>query len=327
MLSHTNNTVSVADATRAATARRRSWSRYSSRTFYLFISPWLVLGFIALTVMPLAYGLGVSFTNYDGMSPRWHWIGLSNYSELFGDPDTWWSLGRTLLYMGITVPLGVIGGLALALLLNQKIRNVGFFRTIFYVPAVVPVVATAVMWKIMFDRDAGIINAIYEALGGSAITWLVDPTAFTALIVMVLWGLGGGMVIFLAGLQGVPTELREAAAVDGANPFQAFRAVTLPLLTPVIFFQVVTGVIYSLQTLVQPLLLAVSSGAVGPDSVPRSNYLYMVNVYAQVFSNGRLGYGAALLWVLFAVILALTLIVFRSSTLWVYYEVEPGKAG
>lgn len=306
---------------------RRGWSRHSNLTFYLFISPWLVLGFLGLTVIPMLYAFGLSLTNFDGMSAHWHFIGLANYSELLNDSDTWWSLGRTLLYMVITVPLSVVLGLALALLLNQKIRGIGFFRTLFYMPAIVPVVASAVIWKLVFDTDNGLLNAILEHLGGSSVIWLVDPTAFIALIVMVLWGVGGGMIIFLAGLQGIPNELREAAAMDGATPWQQLVSVILPLLTPVIFFQVVTGAIYSLQTVVQPLLLAVSSGTVTPDSVPRSNYLYMVNVYAQVFENARFGYGAALLWVLFAVVLVITLLVFRSSALWVYYEVEPGKGG
>ncbi len=324
-LKTTRQAMPAREAVQAAPARR-SWSRYSARTAYLFIAPWL-LGFIGLTAIPLIYAFAVSFTSANGITPRWHWIGLDNYSELIGDPDTWWSLSRTLLYMALTVPVSVAGGLGLAVLLNRRMRAVGLFRTIFYVPSVVPVVAAATMWKIMFDRDAGIINAIIEFFGGPTTTWLVDPTVFTALVIMVLWGLGGGMVIFLAGLQGIPGELREAVAVDGANAVQAFRAITLPLLTPVIFFEIVTGVIASLQTLVQPLLLAVSTGTVGGASVPRSNYLYMVNVYQQIFGNERLGYGAALLWILFVVILLITLLVFRSSTVWVYYEVDPGKAG
>jgi multiple sugar transport system permease protein len=236
-------------------------------------------------------------------------------------------LGRTFLYTVVSVPLSVGGGLGLALLLNRRLRAVGLYRTIFYVPSVVPVVASAVMWKIMFDRDAGIINALIELFGGPAITWLLDPTAFTVLVIMTLWGLGGGMVIFLAGLQGIPGELREAAAVDGANAVQTFRAVVLPLLTPVVLFQVVTGVIAALQTLVQPLLLAESGGTAAVGDVPRSNFLYMVNVYQQFFANQRFGYGAALLWVLFAVLLLITVLVLRSSTLWVYYEVDQGKGG
>ncbi len=316
---------------RAAGGARRRWSRYSSRTFYLFAAPWLV-GFLALTIVPLIYALLVSFTDFDGISPRWHWIGLGNYAELLGDPDTWHSLWQTMVYLVITVPLSLVCGMGLALLLNRRVRGIGFFRTAIYVPAIVPVVASAIIWKSMFDRDTGAINATLQLFGGPTITWLVDPTAFAALIVLVLWGVGGGMIIFLAGLQGVPAELREAAAIDGANPVQAFVAVTLPLLSPVILFQLVTGVIYALQTVVQPLLLRASAG-VSTDAgsaaadIPRSNNLYMVNVYQQVFANQRLGYGSALLWVLFVVILALTLAVFRSSALWVYYEVDQGKGG
>jgi multiple sugar transport system permease protein len=302
---------------------RRGWTRRSTPTLYLFLGPWL-LGFLGLTVIPLAYALLVSFTNFDGISLRWHWIGLENYTELIGDPDVWYSMGRTLLFMAITVPLGIAGGLALALLLNRRVRAVGVFRTLFYVPSVVPIVATALLFKIVFDRDAGVVNAVIEWAGGPPVTWLIDPTVFTVMILMVLWGLGGGMVIFLAGLQGVPGELREAAAIDGANAAQTFRAVTLPLLTPVVLFVLVTGVIGSLQTLIQPVLL--SAGNTGA-FVPRSNFLYMVNVYQQVFQNQRLSYGAAMLWILFVVVLAITLLILRSGALWVYYEVDQDRRG
>jgi len=303
--------------------RHKGWSRYNSRTFYLFVSPWLV-SFLALTLLPLLYALVVSLTDFDGISPRWHWIGLANYAELLQNADTWFSLSRTLLYTLITVPISVAGGLGLALLLNQRLKAVGFFRTVFYLPSVVPVVASAIMWKLMFDRDAGAINAIIERLGIPIVTWLVDPMVFYALIIMVLWGLGGGMIISLAGLQGIPGELQEAAVVDGANSWQTFWRITLPLLSPILFFQVITGVIYALQTLIQPLLLAQSSQSASSTiaAVPRSNYLYMVNVFQQFFYNQRFGYGSAMLWVLFVIILAITLLVFRSSTFWVYYEVD-----
>jgi len=297
------------------------WSRYSSRTFYLFVAPW-VIGFMTLTALPLAYALMISFTDWDGISTRWHWVGLDNYAQLLQNADTWYSLGRTLLYTGIAVPLSIAGGLGLALLLNQRLKAVGFFRTIFYVPSIVPVVATAIMWKLIFDRDAGVLNAFLQRLGLPALTWLVDPTAFYALIVLTLWGLGGGMVIMLAGLQGIPTELNEAAVVDGANRWQAFRSITLPMLSPVIFFQVVTGVIASLQVLVQPLLLSETNTISQAVNVPRSNFVYMVNVYEQFFVNQRFGYGSAMLWVFFVVILAITVLVLRSGSFWVYYEVD-----
>ncbi len=317
--------------TRVAPLQRRhgGWSRYSSRTFYIFTAPWLLVGFLGLTVLPLAYALGVSFTDFDGLSSHWHWVGLANYGEMVSDPDTWFSFGRTLLLTLITVPLAITGGLGLALLLNRPMRGIGLFRAIFYVPSIVPIVATALTFKLLFDRDAGLTNAVLEKAGGPTVAWLTDPTIFTVLVLMVLWQMGYNMVIFLAGLQGVPHDLREAASMDGAGVVRTFRNVTLPLLTPIVFFQVITGVIYSMQRQIEPLLLTVGvsfGGAAGQiTNVPRSNYLYMVNVYAQFFSNQRYGYGSALLWLLFAIILVMTLIVFRSGALWVYYEVEQGK--
>jgi multiple sugar transport system permease protein len=301
--------------------RHRRWSRYSARTFYLFVAPW-VIGFLLLTLIPLLYALAISFTNYDGVSTRWHWIGFENYTQILANADTWYSLSRTFLYTSIAVPLSVAGGLGLALLLNQRLKAVGFFRTIFYLPSIVPIVASAIMWRLIFNRDAGVLNAILERLHIPIVTWLIDPTAFYALIILVLWGLGGGMIIMLAGLQGIPLELQEAAVIDGANKRQVFWHITLPQLSPIIFFQVITGVIGSLQTLVQPMVLSEASQVTGVGSVPRSNFLYMVNVYQQFFINRQFGYGSAMLWIFFVVILIITLLVFRSSSFWVYYEVD-----
>ncbi len=319
----------LAQQTRASSARestrrrpkRARWKRYSPRTFYLFIAPWII-GFLTLTLLPMIYALVLSFTDFDGISGHWHWIGLANYSELLRDPNTWHSLDRTLLFAVIGVPLNIIGSVGLAVLVNQRLKAVGFFRTIFYIPAIVPVVASAIMWRFIFDRDAGALNALLERLHIPIVAWLVDPMAFTSLIIMTLWGMGIGMVIMLAGLQGVPGELLEAAQIDGASRWQGFWQITLPQLTPVLFFQVITGVIASIQTLVQPLLLAESDQITVASNVPQSNYLYMVNVYQQFFGNLRFGYGSAMLWVLFLIILGITLLVFRSSSFWVYYEVE-----
>jgi multiple sugar transport system permease protein len=310
--------------TRRSTTRgqpRHGWKRYSSRTFYLFVAPW-VIGFLALTTIPLGYALVVSFTSFDGISSHWHWVGLANYIELFQTPDTWYSLWRTLLFTIISVPLSVGGGLGLAMLLYERARAVGVFRTIFYAPSIVPVVASAIMWKLIFDRDVGALNAILERFHIPVVTWLLDPTVFYVLIIMVLWGLGGGMVISLAGLQGIPVELQEAATVDGANGRQVFKDITLPLLSPVLFFQVITGVIGALQTFVQPMLLSESNGVIGVGNVPRGNFFYLVNVFQQFLSFNRFGYGSAMLWVFFVIIMAITLLVFRSGSFWVYYEVN-----
>jgi multiple sugar transport system permease protein len=314
--------MSTVEMARGVPVRRRSWSRSSGWTFYAFVSPWLV-GFALLTVAPLAYAFAISLTNFDGSSALWRWIGFRNYVELFGDRNALASLVRTLVYTALAVPLGVAGGLALAVLLNQRLKAVGLFRTIFFIPSVVPVVATAIMWKLIFNRDAGILNAIIETVGLRPITWLVDPAAIYALLILTLWGLGGGMVIMLAALQGVPSELEEAAVIDGAGRWHVFRHVIVPTISPVIFFQVVTGIIAALQMVVQPLLLTEAQD-VGSSlgRVPQSTHLYMVEVYKEFFYSNRFGYGSAMLWVFFIIILAITLVVQRSSRLWVHYEVD-----
>lgn len=307
------------------TLPRRRWRRYNKWTFYAFIAPWW-LGFLFLTVIPLVYALVVSFTNFDGISSHWHFVGLSNYQEALGDPTTWYSLSRSFLLVAIVVPLSVSGGLGLALLLNQHIQARGLFRTLFYLPSVVPAVSSAIIWKLIFDRDTGALNALIEHLGLPTFNWLQDPSAFFALIIVLLWGVGGGMVISLAGLQSVPTELLESAAVEGASSWLVFRRITLPLLSPILFFQIVTGVITTFNVFVQAQLLVIQGVNVSiagqPGSVPHSNLLYMVNVWNQFFLNQRFGYGSALLWLLFLMVLALTLLIVRSSSFWVYYEVE-----
>ncbi|MGR6919367.1 carbohydrate ABC transporter permease [[Actinomadura] parvosata] len=300
---------------------RRGWKRYPSRTFYLFVSPW-ILGFALLTVLPLGYAFAISLTNFNGVSERWRWVGLRNYVELMGDTAAIDSLVRTLLFTAIAVPLTVVGGLALAVLLNRRLKAVGLFRTIFFLPSVVPVVAMAIMWKLIFNRDAGILNAILEKISIGPIAWLVDPHAFYALLILTLWGLGGGMVITLAALQGVPAELEEAARVDGATRWHVFRHITVPMISPVLLFQVVTGIIAALQIIIQPLLLAQTNQVGRVAEVPESTHLYMVQVYQEFFANNRYGYGSAMLWVFFVVILAITLFVLRSSRLWVHYTVD-----
>ena len=304
----------------------RKWTRYPKRTFYAFVGPWAI-GFVLLTAAPMVYGFLVSLTNFDGSSPRWKWVGLQNYAELLGDGDAWAALLRTVLFTAIVVPLSVAGSLGLATIINRRLRAVGLWRTVFFLPSVVPVVAMAIMWKLVLNKDSGILNAILGVVGIRPIAWLVDPTAFYSLIVLMLWALGGGMVIMLAALQGVPTELEEAAVMDGASRWTVFRHVTVPMISPVIFFQLITGVIGALQILVQPLLLTSSSGIAAVGTVPESNRLYMVQVYQEFFLSNRFGYGSAMLWVFFIIILALTLLLLRSSRSWVYYEVDADAEG
>lgn len=299
----------------------RKWTRYPKKAFYAFVGPWAI-GFVLLTAAPMVYGFLVSLTNFDGSSPLWRWVGFQNYVELFSDGDAWVALLRTVLFTIIIVPLSVAGSLGLAVIINRRLRAVGLWRTVFFLPSVVPVVAMAIMWKLVFNKDAGIVNAILGVVGIPPVSWLIDPTAFYALIVLMLWGVGGGMIIMLAALQGVPIELEEAARVDGASKWTVFRHVTVPMISPVIFFAVITGVIGSLQILVQPLLLTSASGIAAAGTVPDSNRFYMVQVYQEFFLYNRFGYGSAMLWVFFIVILALTVVLMRASRSWIYYEVD-----
>ncbi|MEU2198925.1 sugar ABC transporter permease [Isoptericola sp. NPDC019482] len=264
----------------------------------------------------------MSVTDFDGSSTRYRFVGLRNYVELFSDGDAWSALLRTLVFAAIVVPLTIAGSLGLATIINRRLRAVGLWRTIFFLPSVVPVVAMAIMWKLVFNRDSGILNAMLGAVGIGPVAWLVDPMAFYALIVLMLWGLGGGMIIMLAALQGVPVELEEAATVDGAGKWLVFRHITIPMISPILFFQVITGVIAALQVFVQPLLLTNAAGIAAVGNVPESNTLYMVQVYKEFFLSNRFGYGSAMLWVFFLVILGLTLVLLRSSRSWVYYEVD-----
>ncbi|WP_062529961.1 carbohydrate ABC transporter permease [Demequina rhizosphaerae] len=313
-----------APAATTGTSRGRGWRRYRSSTFYLFASPWII-GFLVLTLMPIGYALGVSFTNYDGASPLWRWVGFRNYTELLtSDPAAMQSMLRTLLFTAIVVPLSVGIGLMLALMVNRRIRARGTFRAIFFLPSVVPVVATAIMFRLIFNRDAGLLNYIMSFFSDSKITWLADPYAFYVLVIMMLWGCGAGMVIILAALQDVPVELEEAAKIDGASSWRVIRSITIPLISPVLYFQVITGVIGTLQILVQPMLLAETSSIASSANVPQSTSLFMVEVYNEYFYNQRFGYGSAMLWVFFIFILTLTLVLQRLSKRFVFYQVESG---
>jgi len=291
-----------------------------ARTFYLFVAPWII-GFIALTVFPLGYAFWLSLTDSDGLSPKTHFVGFDNYLEIFRDPLTMSSLAKTGVFALVTVPLSILAGLLLAVMVNQRIRARGLFRALIYLPAVVPPVGAALTFRLIFDRDAGAANGVLSGLGADPITWLVDPNVRYVLYALVLWGCGGSMIISLAGLQDIPRELLEAAQVDGASYWQSFTRITIPLLSPVILFQVITGVIGSLQSFA-PLLL--SSGSLsGAGTVPQGNYMYMIHVFAQYFSASRFGYASAMLWLLFAVILLVTLVIIKVSAKTVFYTVEP----
>ena len=275
-------------------------------TFYTFLTPWL-LGFIFLTVIPLAIGLVISFTNYDGLNwDSLKFVGFNNYSRAFTDPDVGFSLQRTLIWLGLYLPLWIIVSFSLALLLNQDMKGKGFFRVLYYLPTVVPAASAVMVWKAVLDKNNGLLNgsiSLYKP--GTAIGWLQNYS-LQGMASIALWtGLGAGMIIFLAGLQNVPDELLEAAKIDGAGSWGILWNIILPLMTPVIFFQVIVGLIAAFQQLTYPLLLGY-------------NYLYMANTYKQIMQNQRYGYGTAMLWLLFIGIVILTGILFWSQKFWVY---------
>jgi ABC-type sugar transport system permease subunit len=303
---------------------RRAWRE--AKWFYIFISPWL-LGLICLSVIPLGAGFLISLSNFDGYNlSTIKFVGLQNYIRAFSDQNAAFALQRTILFTAINVPLTLTVSFCLALALTQRIYARSVFRTLFYLPSIIPTVAVAWIWKLLMDNNIGLVNGmIGYVMPGEMVRWLTDYSTLV-LILLSLWiNTGSAMVIFLAGLQNVPRELEEAALIDGATLPQMFRLITLPLVTPVIFYQLILNVIFSLQVLVEPMLLGESVRGIGTglDSLPtRDNYLYMVHTFQQIFTYQRFGYGSALLWLLFVLILGLTLLVFRTSRHWVYYEVE-----
>jgi multiple sugar transport system permease protein len=291
-------------------------------SFHLFTLPWL-LGFIFLTATPLVMGLYLSFTNYTGLNwDSMKFVGLANYVKAFTKEDLIIAARNSFRYSALVVPVGISISLLLAVLLNQPVKGRGIFRTLLYIPSILPITASTWAWRLVGSTYSGLANGLISLfVPGTAINWFHDHY-FLILYLFAWWGAGGGMVIFLSGLQGIPTDLYEAAAIDGANKRQVFFRVTLPLMTPVIFFQLITGIIGSLQLLSVPLLLA-GSGAMGSSSgLGRERYVYMVYQYLQIFDYQRFGYGVALAWLLFAVVLILTIIVMVTSKYWVYYEVS-----
>ncbi|MFD1677108.1 carbohydrate ABC transporter permease [Alicyclobacillus fodiniaquatilis] len=296
-----------------------SIKRKRAAEFYLFISPWFVV-FILLGLIPLLWGLYLSFTDYSGYNyATLRFVGWLNYKDVFTDPDAMAALRRTLIITVINVPLGTFIGFMLAVLLNNRLKGLSIYRTIFYLPSIIPVVATGLMWKSIYAKQGGLLNNLLGLLHIHPVDWLGYDLSVSSLIIMLLWGAGGGLMIYLAGLKGVPQSLYEAAAIDGAKTVQKFRYVTVPLMTPVLFFNVIMGIIASLQILVQPMLLTPGNNGLISEPI-QPIYLYMVHAWLQIFDFQRFGYGLAMLWVLFVVVLILSLIVFQTSKYWVYYE-------
>ena len=328
----------------APPTRRASYAARAERrrlvTGLLFISPWIV-GSLVFTLGPVLVSLYLSFCDYRVLTPP-HWLGGENYRQLLADEYFWRSLGNTA-FMFIELPLGIVIGIALAMLLNASVRGQPGFRTLFYLPSVVPVVASAMLWLWIFNPDPkiGLLNGLLGMLSTAMegldallhsllpvlpaslhlhlppeIPWLVSATtAKPSIMLMDLWGVGGGMIIYLAALQGVPQHLYEAADIDGASSWQKTWHITLPSISPVIFFMVVTGMLGVFQYFTSAYIM--TSG--GPE---HSTLFYALYLFQNAFQYFKMGYACAMAWILFLISLVLTLVVFRSSARWVYYEEE-----
>jgi len=282
---------------------------------FLFICPWLI-GFLIFTAGPMISSLILSFYKYDLADSKF--VGLENYNRLLTqDPLFWKALKNTALYTLFTVPLGVIGSLGIALLLNQQVRGVRIFRTLFYLPSMVPAVASALVWQWVFNADNGILNQGLAFLGLPNVEWLQDEK-FTlwAFILMSLWGIGGQrMIIFLAGLQGIPESYYEAARLDGAGTLKQFRHITLPSLSPVMLFNLILGLVGAFQVFTSAYIM--TSG--GPNN---ASLFYSLYIFRNAFEYFKMGKASAMAWILFVILLAFTLIQLAASKKWVHYEGE-----
>ncbi len=281
---------------------------------YLFILPTIV-GFGVLVVYPVASSLYHAFTEWSGISAA-RWVGLSNFRYLLGEDPTFWpSLRVTAYFVLLSVPSGMVLGLGLAVLLNRAFAGVRLFRTIFYLPVVLPSIAVLTLWKYIYDPLYGLANEVLRALHLPTSAWLFSTRmAMPAIVIVGLWGVGGSMIIFLAALQNVPTEIYEAARVDGAGPVRLFFSITLPMMTPILLLQLILGLNLAFQAFNQIQVL--TNG--GPET---STYLFMFKIYQDAFGNyTQLGLATAEAWILFVIVMIITAVTLRTSQMWVFED-------
>ena len=302
-------------APRPTRQRMTQHRRKEALLFYLFISPW-VIGFLAFMAGPMLFSIYLSFTEWDTFTPP-RWIGLENYTTLlFDDPVFRKVMFNTFFYSLISVPLGMGVSLFLANLLNKKIVLRKFFRTLVYLPHLIPLVAVALIFQMVLAPEAGPLNQMLSWVGITGPNWLMDPTwVKPALILMSLWQAGGGTILLLAGMNGIPKEFYEAAEIDGASGLQQFWTITFPQLTPVIFFNLIMGIIASFQVFAQVFILTEG----GPDN---ASQMAVPMLFDEAFVFYNMGYGSAIAWILFVVIMVFTAIAFSTSGRWVFYETE-----
>jgi len=296
-----------------STPNRHNLRRVEARWGVLMALP-AILGFVLWHSGPMLASLVISFTNWPVVSaPKW--TGIENYVTLLRkDPLFWKSLYVTGYYTFLSVPLVIVTALLVAQLLNQKVRGLAIFRTIFYLPTVVPAVASSILWLWLFNPDFGLFNSFLDLFGHPGFLWIYDERqVIPSLALMSVWGMGNTMVIFLAGLQGVPTQYYEAAEIDGATAFRKWLHITVPMMSPIIFFNLVMGIIGTFQVFSQAYVMT--------EGGPNNASLFMVYyLFLQAFDYGRMGYASAIAWILFMIVIVFTIIVFRTSPYWVYYE-------
>lgn len=294
-----------------------SLTRKKRRAFYIIMTPFIVL-FLMYRLFPMAWGIYISFTNYSGFNiDSMKFVGWNNYIRVFTDQEALASLGRTILIGLVVVPLSIILCNTMAILLSMKHKGVGLFRTLFYIPSIIPAVAVGTMWNGMFLRDGGVVNEIIKALGGEPVNWMGYDYAFYALIIMMLWGAGGSVLNNIAAIKNISQDVFEAARLDGAGNWKLITKIILPLTTPMNYMALVTGIISSMQLFSQPIMLS----GTGMTSVPiRPLYTYMVHTYQQIFTKLRFGYGLALTFVVFVIMVGATMINEWASKKWVHVD-------
>jgi ABC-type sugar transport system permease subunit len=292
-------------------------ARREERAGLLFASPWLI-GTLLFLIGPIVASLLLSLTNWNLISPA-KWVGLENYRDMAADRNFRQSIKVTAFYALLAVPLYQVAGVALATLLNLRLRGMYLFRTILFLPAVLSGVAVAVLWAQLLNPDLGIVNQVLRAIGiDDPPRWLQSPDwAVPAVVLMGLWGVGSGAIIYLAGLQNIPPQLYQAARIDGAGMWQTFWRITLPLLTPTLLFTLLIGVIGAFQVFDIAYILGGSRGG-----TRGALLFYVLNMWNEGFRNGRFGYASALAWVLVIVAAVVIVLIFRTSSRWVYYESE-----
>ncbi|MGO4787296.1 carbohydrate ABC transporter permease [Paenibacillus sp. 2KB_20] len=287
---------------------------------YLYIMPWL-LGLLLFTIGPMLFSLLLAFSKWDIITgvQSIEWVGLDNFKAIFHDELFYQSLKVTFIFALVSVPLYQMVSLLIAVLLNMRSRGMKVFRLIYFMPSVIPAVAVSMMWVMIFNPEYGILNKALGWFGIQGPAWLQDPSyALGALIVMGIWGVGNTIIIYLSGLQSVPEDMHEAAELDGAGRFRRFFSITLPMISPTVFFNLIMGIIGGFQYFTQAFVM--TNG--GPLN---STLFYNLYLYNKAFQDYEMGYASALSWILFVIILVFTLIVIRSSSMWVYYQGDDDK--